>query len=469
MSRDNELGIERQRQDCHAEAARRGWTVVAEYTDDGVSATKRSPRPAYDRLLSAVRSGRVSNVLVWDSDRLTRKPREAEDWIDLADERGVRLVTASGSEPLLDPFAFGVRGQVSRHEVVQLKKRLRRSLVQRAEAGKPHGRQAYGWTAALAGDGKRRVRTGRDELDPVAAEVIRDAATALLAGRSMRSIVAELNAAGAVTASGGPWSTTQLKMILLRPRNAGIRVHQGQELCDGDGEPIYGDWPPIYEKDGKKVHDRVVAALTDPLRRTRGTGGQPAKHLLSGLAVCGNCGARMVTNPGRRPASDGSPRPVYWCRSCFLTRDEKQVDRFVTDVMVERLSDPDVLAELAADSQDPDRMAAARAELAALTAKLDRATDSFVADKITDSQLERITAAVRPKIEKARTLIASLLPGPDLSHMAGPDAPQKWEAADLDTRRAVIAQMVTITLLRNPAGAKVFDPDSVDIAKQRRP
>jgi site-specific DNA recombinase len=51
--------------------AKRGWTCVGTYTDEGVSGT-RERRPQLDRLLADVRRGKVDVVLVWKADRLFR-------------------------------------------------------------------------------------------------------------------------------------------------------------------------------------------------------------------------------------------------------------------------------------------------------------------------------------------------------------------------------------------------------------
>lgn len=52
------LGIERQLKDCRAYAADRGWTIVAEYADNDLSADANSTRrPAYEQLQNAMRDG----------------------------------------------------------------------------------------------------------------------------------------------------------------------------------------------------------------------------------------------------------------------------------------------------------------------------------------------------------------------------------------------------------------------------
>ena len=52
-------------------AAQRGWTVSAEYVDEGVSGTKTT-RPALDRMLADAQAGRFDLLAVWKLDRLGR-------------------------------------------------------------------------------------------------------------------------------------------------------------------------------------------------------------------------------------------------------------------------------------------------------------------------------------------------------------------------------------------------------------
>lgn len=54
-----------------AHAATRGWEIVGEFVDHGISGTKER-RPALDRLMKAVWTGAFQTVLVWRFDRFAR-------------------------------------------------------------------------------------------------------------------------------------------------------------------------------------------------------------------------------------------------------------------------------------------------------------------------------------------------------------------------------------------------------------
>ena len=58
-------------------AARRGWTVVATFKDDGYSAFKEITRDGFGELIAEIEAGQVNVVIVCDIDRLTRN---LTDW-----------------------------------------------------------------------------------------------------------------------------------------------------------------------------------------------------------------------------------------------------------------------------------------------------------------------------------------------------------------------------------------------------
>lgn len=77
-------------------AARRGWTVVAEYVDTGWSGAKAS-RPQLDKLMRDAALHRFDAVLVWKLDRFGRSVRNCLDGIQSLRSLGVRFVAVSQS------------------------------------------------------------------------------------------------------------------------------------------------------------------------------------------------------------------------------------------------------------------------------------------------------------------------------------------------------------------------------------
>src|SRR5215207_1121323 len=265
------LGIERQEADCRALAEQLGWEIVAVHADNDLSAYSGKPRPGYRALLADLRAGVADAVIVWHTDRLHRHPSELEEYIGVCEPRGVPTMTVkAGPIDLATPAGRMVArqlGAVGRYEAEHMIERQQRARLQAATAGKwGGGRRPFGYEA----DG---VTVRKAEAD-----ALRWAASQVLAGASLNTIVARLNDRGVRTATGKPWQPTELRRALVRPRNAGLMVHRGQVVGEAG-------WPAILDEDTWRG---VCAVLEDPGRRTNTTVAR--RWLLSGLARCGVCG-----------------------------------------------------------------------------------------------------------------------------------------------------------------------------------
>ncbi|MET4003861.1 DNA invertase Pin-like site-specific DNA recombinase [Arthrobacter sp. UYCu511] len=82
------LGVERQEEACRALAERNGWEVTLVEVDNSISAYSGKPRPAYMRMVEAIKRGEVDIVIAWQLDRLYRRMKDLEAYIDLVEETG---------------------------------------------------------------------------------------------------------------------------------------------------------------------------------------------------------------------------------------------------------------------------------------------------------------------------------------------------------------------------------------------
>ncbi len=327
---------------------------------------------------------------------------------------------------------------MAKHESEQLARRVRRKMAERAEAGQPHGRTAYGWRREQVYDDQGRRLGSKDVLHPEQAEVIRWAAAAVLSGQSLRGIVAELNARGALTLNDKPWSTTTLRLILLRERNAGRRVYQGQVVGRGD-------WEAVMDED---THTRLLASLTNPARRS--SPGNAVKYLLTGLARCGVCGGPMRV----LPAAKDRTADTYICQHGYHTRRSRPgLDALVTNVVLDRLAKPDAASALARSDDGQAQQAT------------DKAAAAYADGSIDGAQLARITAKLRPELQQWQELARAASTAPDLLDLATPDIAQRWQALPLARQRAVIDLLLDIAVLpaTRAGGHGGFDPNTIHI------
>jgi len=73
-------------------AAQRGWTIIEEFADEGVSGVKTT-RPALDRMLADAQAGRFDVVAVWKLDRLGRSLQHVLGVLDQLAGQGVEFVS----------------------------------------------------------------------------------------------------------------------------------------------------------------------------------------------------------------------------------------------------------------------------------------------------------------------------------------------------------------------------------------
>ena len=146
------LGVERQREDCEQLVAARGWSTVAVYSDNDISAYSGRPRPGYRQLLADIETGNVDVVVAWHTDRLHRSPLELEDYIAACEQRDVGTLTVRAGE--LDLATASGRmvarmlGAAARHESEQKSERVKRAREQEARSGRNHGHLGYGYRRA---------------------------------------------------------------------------------------------------------------------------------------------------------------------------------------------------------------------------------------------------------------------------------------------------------------------------------
>jgi DNA invertase Pin-like site-specific DNA recombinase len=87
-----EQTVENQRRELLTACERRGWQVVAEYADAGISGAKgRGERPAFDRLHKEIIRGKFDVVAAWSVDRLGRSLQDLVGFLGELHGAGVDL------------------------------------------------------------------------------------------------------------------------------------------------------------------------------------------------------------------------------------------------------------------------------------------------------------------------------------------------------------------------------------------
>jgi DNA invertase Pin-like site-specific DNA recombinase len=123
-------------------AERRGWTIVAEYVEHGVSGTK-DKRPQLDALMAKVRRGGVDAVLVWKFSRFARSVRHLVTALEEFRALSVDFVSVSEGIDTTTPvgkMTFNIIAAIDEFFVDVLKENTRAGLASARRRGRRLGR-----------------------------------------------------------------------------------------------------------------------------------------------------------------------------------------------------------------------------------------------------------------------------------------------------------------------------------------
>lgn len=417
---------------CRDYCARKKWSVVGEFIDDGRSASRyaRKVRPQFAELVGRIEAGEVGAVVAWDLDRLLRNPKELEALIDLSDKAGLRVVALGGSDIKLETsdgrFLARILVAKAAKESDDISRRTRRAKAAKAERGEPvrlHNIAAFGWIDGMTPD-------------PKLADAIRDGARRLLAGEiGTTALAREWSEADYPRPRGGrKWSSTSVRNVMTSPRNAGLVQHQGETLGPAT-------WPAIIDR---VTHERLLVMFADPERKH----GARRVTTFTGIFRCGRCGGKMYrdSSPGRGVVYRCKPNPQS--DNCGrVAVSGARAEQYVTDEMFQAL-DTGALGTVEAAESDPAGPEAV-SELAEVEQRLTDLADDYAGGMVTRAQFIRATGTLKARQESLMAMLGHGGPRPTVpASLAQPGGlAAVWsELGDADRNAVLRAVLDAVTV-----------------------
>src|SRR5664280_2094887 len=123
-------------------AAKRGWQVVGEFVDVGVSGSKDS-RPQLDNMMRLAKTRKIDVIAVWKLDRFGRSLRHLVDALAELEALGVAFVSLRDNLDLTTPagrMMFHVIGAMAEFERELIRERVRAGLAHARSKGQKLGR-----------------------------------------------------------------------------------------------------------------------------------------------------------------------------------------------------------------------------------------------------------------------------------------------------------------------------------------
>jgi DNA invertase Pin-like site-specific DNA recombinase len=451
---DKREGVDRQRQDTTALCEVKCWTPAGFYVDNDRSASNGKDRAEWDRLLADIKADKIDAIAAWDQDRGWRMMHELEELRRFFTKLGREIklaTTGQGDIDLYSPtgvLTAQIKTAVSEHEVAMMKVRMRRAARAKAEKGKPQWKQAFGY---LPDTRRKEDDDGTRQVNKDQAKLVRKAYKAVLAGKSLADICTMWNDAGAYTLNGKPWTPPQMSNFLRKPRNAGLRAHNGEIVGQGT-------WPALVdERTWRAVQSVLNTPSRAPGRKT------VTRHLLTGLLGCGKCGGYLS---GMR--TPDNTRIVYSCKACRgVSIRAEHVEPMVYGLVIERLAQPDAKDLLKAEIHDAAEAEAIRTELNTLYQELTNIGVERGQRLLTGQQAKIATDLINEDIAKLerRQQSQERLRVFDGLNLGTPDVEIGIRALNPDRFRAVVNVLMTLTVQPVGRGHRLngdrFDPNRV--------
>lgn len=429
-----ELGVERQDEDLTALATRQGFTVVADYVDNDTGASTRSKkkRPAYLQMIEDAKAGKFQIILAYTSGRITRRPRENEDLIELAEQHGIKFqYVASPSFDLNTAAGRRVARILAANDAGEsedIAERVSRAAKQRAERGEWHGgTPSFGY--------ERHGRTIRPH--PVHAAWVREGVDRLLAGESLYSICVDWS-----NTKGQRWFARTLKRVVTSAAVAGYREY--------DGQLYEAQWEAIVDRDDWQRLRQMLGGRTS----SNFNNGNARKYALSGLVFCADCGNTMVSMTALRLRG-----PSFICSKvasasgCGSMRISMlNLERFVMVQVYDYVNTPafrEAVKAAQASTQASDEQRALRRSITRDEASLRRLADEYDDNQMTKAEYRRRRDRLQERIDATQKQIIVARPTiaiPD-------DLPEQWAHRDAAWKRIILASIIErIEISRHPEG-----------------
>ena len=361
-----------------------GWHIYKIYSDPGYSGAN-TQRPGLQEMIKDIKLKRVSKVVVYKLDRLSRSQLDTLYLIEkvfLAN--GVDFVSMSENFDTATPFGramIGILAVFAQLEREQIKERMCIGKEGRAKEGLYHGSK---WLP-IGYDYVNGQLVVNDYEKLQVCEVYH----LFVQGMPLRAIETLFIKKG-YRHKYGNWNPKTMKRVMKNKTNLGYINHH---------DTFYkGQHQPIIDEDTFEQAVKLLKIRSDAFKQT---GIKPGiqTSLLGGLIYCKHCGGRYTKQSGRK--WKGNPAPLYY--TCY-SRSKKvkamikdpncknknykmeELNNLVFDRIKELALDRSVISELKKENQsDTDNTAKIqllRNEIKKIDAQISKLMDLYSLDNV---------------------------------------------------------------------------------------
>ena len=310
--------------------------VYKVYSDQGYSGANLD-RPALMELMNDIQQGRVSAVVAYKIDRLTRSPRDFYQLIEVLERHNVKFISVTESFDTSTPSGRLLRNIMltfAQFERELISERIRDKMLERAKKGL--------WNCGLTPFGYGREK-GKLVAIAKESEIVKTIYDIYSKSGSMSSVYHKIKEQGFFARNGKPFIVDTISKMLRNVVYTGKITYHGQTY-QGIQEPIISEelFSLVQGLHKEKVKKAKVYNFS----------------LFTGLVKCKECGANMTfvfTNKSRKKPGPKLRYYYYRCTSIskrdnsFCSTRQVSMDRlddFVTENLSRIAADPNYLDSL---------------------------------------------------------------------------------------------------------------------------
>ena len=264
------------------------WDIFDIYADEGISGKNIVDRPAINRLIDDIKSGKVNNVLVFKVDRLTRSTKNLLELVELFEDSDCAFNSLTESIDTATPSGrmfLKIIGIFAEFERENLASRLKLGFERKVKEGYTLATKyiSYGYTREK-GD---RIQT----IHPDEAKVVKEIFSMFVDKNfAMHKIARTLNERKIPTKMNSVWDGSAIKTLLTNPTYIGkVRYSVTDEdryfEADGQHEPIISD--KLFYLAQERIQNISRKSWTKHPRE---------ESYFCGFLICSMCGSKYTTH-----------------------------------------------------------------------------------------------------------------------------------------------------------------------------
>jgi site-specific DNA recombinase len=297
---------------CH----KNNYEIIGIYNDAGHSG-KDLFRPAMQKMLEDIKSGKIDKLVAIKVDRLTRNGYDGYWLLNYCEQYNVKI------ELSLEPYdvstvngemIFGMNLIFGQRERKEIGARTKRGLEEMALQKRHPGKAPYGYV---------RSENGYLEINAIESEVVKEIYELCSKGTSSREIARIMKKENRYL-KHGKWEDDRVYNILSNPVYNGT-FHFGKRTRKKEDVLIVKDYCP------KIIDDKLYKSAMRGLEKNKHSNYGSHIHLFSSLVKCPECGKVMSSTISYKKQKDGTNREYYFleCRNvgCRLKGKNYNADR----------------------------------------------------------------------------------------------------------------------------------------------